>query len=110
MKTDLITDNAAAIEFLKTCCPEWIDEMPVTASIRTPGKCNIAQHTFYCEEKRQGVHALFYGTGCKKGEDGWGLLIVKEATEQEFKAAAMMTSALAAITAGLPPTAGFTFE
>lgn len=110
MKTELITENAAAIEFLKTCRPEWIDEMPVTASIRTPGKCNIAQHAFYCEEKRQGVLALFYGTGCKKGEDGWGLLIVNEATEQEFNAVAMAASALTAITAGLPPSAGFKFE
>ncbi len=110
MKTDLITDNAAAIEFLKTCRPEWIDEMPVTASMRSPGKGNIAQNVFYCEKKRQGVLALFYGTGCKKGEDGWGLLIVSEATEQEFNAAAIAASSLAAMAAGLPPSAGFTFE
>jgi hypothetical protein len=71
--------------------------MPVIAAARIPGQGNIAQKVFYCERKRQGVHALFYGTGCKKGDDGWGLLVVCEATEQEFNALVLSFSPLIGI-------------
>lgn len=102
-----ITDNTAAIEFLKTCHPEWIDEMPVTASARRPGKGNIAQRSHYDRKKRRGVVATYLGAGFTRGDDGWGLIVVSEATEQEFNAAALLNSVIAAITADLAPNAGF---
>jgi hypothetical protein len=107
MKYKHTTDNTAAIEFLKTCHPEWIDEMPVMASARSTGKGNIVQRSHYDGEKRSGVVATYFGAGFTRGDDGWGLLVVSEATEQEFNAAAMVVSSLAAITAGLAPNAGF---
>lgn len=105
MKTDLITDNAAAIEFLKACRPKWIDEMPLTTSMRSPSKCNIAQDGFYCEEGRQGVLAHFFGTGCKKGDGGWRLLVVSDATEAEFDANTVAFACLAAFEMGIHPSA-----
>jgi hypothetical protein len=110
METDLITDNTAAIEFLKTCHPEWIDEMPVMASARSPGKHYLAKQVHYDGERRRGVVAIYFGTGFSRGNVGWGLLVVSEATEQEFNAAALKISAFFATAAVLPPNAGFTFE
>lgn len=105
MKIKQTDDNTAAIEFLKTCHPVWIDVMPVTASIYTPGKCNVAQNGHYDKTERRGVLALYYGAGCKRGDDGWSVLVVSDATEGEFNSIALQFSGLAAMEAGLHPSA-----
>ena len=105
MKIKQTDDNTAAIEFLKTCHPEWIDEMPVTASIFTPGKCNVSQNGHYDEKERRGVLALYYGAGCKRGADGWSVLVVNDATEAEFNSIALPFAGLAMMALGLHPSA-----
>ena len=105
MKTETTTEPDAAIEFLKTCHPEWIDEMPVFASASRLGTGSIAKNSFYCEEKRQGVIAHFFGTGHKQGHTGWHLLVASEVTADEFKAHAVPFACLAAFEMGIHPSA-----
>jgi hypothetical protein len=107
MKIKNINNNETAIEFLTTFKPEWIDEMPVATSTYTPGKCNLIQDVHYDKTKRQGVLALYFGAGCKKGDDGWYLLAVSDATEDEFNAIAVPFAVLTALKMGIPPSSLF---
>ncbi len=61
-------DNASAIHLIRSFKPEWIDEMPVIASMRSKGKCSIAQCGHYDEQIRRGMLAFYFGAGCKKDD------------------------------------------
>lgn len=82
-------DNASAIHLLRSFKPEWIDEMPVTASMRSKGKGNIAQCGHYDEHIRRGMLAFYFGAGCKADDSGWEVLSVSGASEDEFNAVAL---------------------
>lgn len=79
-----IQDNATAIWFLLPFKPEWIDEMPMTASMRGTGKSNIAQCCHYEAQTQRGVLATYFGAGCKADDSGWDVLCVSRASEEEF--------------------------
>ena len=81
-------DNASAIWVLSSFQPAWIDEMPVTASMRDTGKSKIAQCCHYEEQTQRGVLATYFGAGCKADDSGWDVLCVSRANEEEFAIAA----------------------
>jgi hypothetical protein len=85
----LTQDNASAIQLLRSFKPEWIDEMPVTASVRSAGKGNVAQCGHYDEHTRRGMLAFYFGAGCNADDAGWEVLSVSGATEEEFNTVAL---------------------
>ena len=85
----LTQDNASAIQLLRSFKPEWIDEMPVTASVRSAGKCRVAQCGHYDEHTRRGMLAFYFGAGCKADDSGWEVLSVSGGTEEEFNTVAL---------------------
>jgi hypothetical protein len=81
-------DNASAIHLIRSFKPEWIDEKPEIASMRSKGKCSIAQCGHYDEQIRRGM-LVYFGAGCKKDDAGWEVLSVSSASEDEFNIVAL---------------------
>jgi hypothetical protein len=103
MKIEHITDNAAAVAFLRTCHADWIDGMPATTAT-PPDKSNIAQNGHYDPDRQRGVLAMFFGSGYSEGDSGWRIFIANDATKEEFFNAALVFSMNSAIRVGMHPS------
>lgn len=104
MRIEEITDHAAAVAFLRHCHADWIDGMPATTSMSSPGKRSIAQNNHYDPIERRGVVALFLGSGFKKQDAGWRIIAAHDATEEEFSKAAFGFAVISAIRVGGHPS------
>ena len=104
MRIEEITDHDAAVAFLRHCQADWIDAMPATTSMRSPGKGNMAQNNHYDPIERRGVIAMFFGNGFKKQDAGWRILVAHDATEEEFSKAAFAFAAITVMRLGGHPS------